>query len=51
MAEVQIEKLASDIGTTVDRLLQQFAGAGITKNSGDSVNEEEKRQLLDCLLK
>ncbi len=51
MAEVQIEKLASDIGTTVDRLLQQFAGAGITKKSGDNVSEDEKRKLLDYLSK
>jgi len=51
MAEVQIEKLASDIGTTVDRLLQQFAGAGIPKQNGDTVTEDEKRTLLDYLSK
>ncbi|UAA40002.1 translation initiation factor IF-2 [Paraneptunicella aestuarii] len=51
MAEVQIEKLATDIGTTVDRLLQQFADAGISKASGDTVTEDEKRQLLDHLSK
>ncbi len=34
MAEVTIEKLASDVGTTVDRLVQQFADAGITKHGG-----------------
>ena len=51
MAEVHIEKLASDIGTTVDRLLQQFAGAGIPKQNGDTVTEDEKRTLLDYLSK
>lgn len=51
MAEVQIERLASDIGTTVERLLQQFAGAGIPKQNGDTVTEDEKRTLLDYLSK
>ncbi|MDM7860537.1 translation initiation factor IF-2 [Alteromonas sp. ASW11-36] len=51
MAEVSIEKLASDIGTTVDRLLTQFKDAGITKSASDSVTEDEKRQLLDFLSK
>lgn len=49
MAEVSIDKLAEDIGTTVDRLVQQFKDAGLTKQVGDSVTEEEKRQLLDHL--
>ena len=51
MAEVSIEKLASDIGTTVDRLLTQFKDAGIAKSESDSVTEDEKRQLLDFLSK
>ncbi|WP_100657030.1 translation initiation factor IF-2 [Alteromonas flava] len=51
MAEVSIEKLATDIGTTVDRLLTQFKDAGITKAAADSVTEDEKRQLLDYLSK
>ena len=51
MAEVSIEKLASDIGTTVDRLVSQFKDAGITKAENDSVTEDEKRQLLDHLSK
>ena len=40
MAEVTIEKLASDVGTTVDRLVQQFADAGIAKQSGQMVSED-----------
>ena len=51
MAEVSIEKLASDIGTTVDRLVSQFKDAGITKKTDDNVTEDEKRQLLDFLSK
>ncbi|KAF7783762.1 translation initiation factor IF-2 [Pseudoalteromonas rubra] len=51
MAEVSIEKLAENIGTTVDKLLQQLADAGITKATGDHVTENEKAQLLDHLSK
>jgi translation initiation factor IF-2 len=51
MAEVSIEKLATDIGTSVERLVQQFKSAGITKVAGASVTEEEKRKLLDFLSK
>ena len=31
MAEVSIEKLAADIGTSVDRLVKQFKDADIVK--------------------
>ena len=51
MAEVSVEKLASDIGTSVDRLVQQFADAGISKKVDGQVTEDEKRQLLDHLSK
>jgi translation initiation factor IF-2 len=51
MAEVSIEKLATDIGTTVDRLVQQFKSAGIDKVAGADVTEDEKRTLLDFLSK
>ncbi|MFN4056132.1 MAG: translation initiation factor IF-2, partial [Alishewanella aestuarii] len=51
MAEVTIEKLASDVGTTVDRLVQQFADAGITKAQGQTVTEDEKKALLEHLSK
>ncbi|WP_341210232.1 MULTISPECIES: translation initiation factor IF-2 [Alteromonas] len=51
MADVSIEKLASDIGTTVDRLVGQFKDAGITKNACAQVTEEEKKKLLDHLSK
>ncbi|MBQ4813091.1 translation initiation factor IF-2 [Pseudoalteromonas luteoviolacea] len=51
MADVSIEKLAENIGTTVDKLLQQLTDAGITKAKGDQVSESEKAQLLDFLSK
>ncbi|GGF55032.1 translation initiation factor IF-2 [Alteromonas lipolytica] len=51
MADVSIEKLASDIGTSVDRLVSQFSDAGIKKAAGESVTEDEKRKLLDHLSK
>jgi translation initiation factor IF-2 len=51
MAEVSIEKLATDIGTTVDRLVQQFKDSGVTKAAGEVVTEEEKKILLDHLSK
>jgi translation initiation factor IF-2 len=51
MAEVSIEKLATDIGTSVDRLVQQFKSAGIVKVAGGDVTEDEKRMLLDFLSK
>ena len=49
MADVTIEELASDVNTTVDRIIQQFADAGIKKQAGQMVNEEEKKTLLDHL--
>jgi translation initiation factor IF-2 len=51
MADVSLEKLASDIGTTVDRLVGQFKDAGISKSAGEQVNEDEKQKLLDHLSK
>jgi translation initiation factor IF-2 len=51
MAEVSIDKLATDIGTTVDRLVQQFKDSGVTKAAGEIVTEEEKKTLLDHLSK
>jgi translation initiation factor IF-2 len=51
MAEVSIEKLAGDIGTSVDRLLQQFKESGVEKKAGDNVTEVEKQTLLNYLNK
>ena len=51
MSEVTLEKLASDIGTNVDRLVQQFKDAGIDKQIGQGVTEDEKKKLLEHLSK
>lgn len=46
MTEVTVKSLAEEIQTPVDRLLQQFASAGITKSAADSVSQQEKEALL-----
>ena len=51
MADVSLQKLAGDIGTSLDKLIQQFADAGIKKSADDQVTEEEKKHLLDYLSK
>ncbi|NTS77927.1 translation initiation factor IF-2 [Catenovulum sp. SM1970] len=51
MSDVSIEKLAADVGTSPDKLVQQFAEAGISKQVGESVTEDEKQTLLDHLAK
>ncbi|BDX05705.1 translation initiation factor IF-2 [Planctobacterium marinum] len=51
MPEVQIEKLAEDVGISVEKLLQQFADAGIPKQRQDNVTETEKAALLEHLSK
>jgi len=51
MADVSVKKLASDIGTTVDKLVKQLAQAGIQKADSDNVSDAEKSTLLDHLSK
>lgn len=51
MTEITVEKLATEVGKTVDRLIEQFAQAGIKKAKADTVSESEKQQLLDFLKK
>jgi translation initiation factor IF-2 len=51
MADTSLEKLAQEVGKTVDRLVEQFNEAGITKTKADTVSENEKQQLLDFLKK
>lgn len=51
MTEVRIEKLADTIGISVDKLLQQFKDAGISKQREDAVTEQEKATLLEHLNK
>ncbi|MEL4426399.1 translation initiation factor IF-2 [Shewanella indica] len=51
MAETTVEKLSTEVGKSVDRLIEQFSKAGIKKGKDDSVTEAEKQQLLDYLKK
>ncbi|PMG51618.1 translation initiation factor IF-2 [Shewanella sp. 10N.286.52.B9] len=51
MADTSIDKLAAEVGKNVDRLIEQFADAGIKKTKADSVTEAEKQTLLDHLKK
>ena len=46
MTKLTVKALSEEIGTPVDRLLQQFSDAGINKTDGDSVSEGEKQSLL-----
>ncbi len=49
MTDVTIKSLAAEIQTSVDRLVQQFADAGIIKTDVDSVSQQEKEKLLAYL--
>lgn len=50
MAEVTVEQLAKQVGTSVDRLLKQMETAGVNKTSeGDVVSDDEKQKLLTFL--
>ncbi|MDE8754277.1 translation initiation factor IF-2 [Pectobacterium polaris] len=46
MTDVTVKSLAAEIQTPVDRLVQQFADAGMTKSASDSVTQHEKETLL-----
>ena len=46
MTDVTVKSLAAEIQTPVDRLVQQFADAGIKKSEVDSVTQQEKETLL-----
>ena len=46
MTDVTVKTLAAEIQTSVDRLVQQFADAGIPKGADDSVSAQEKQTLL-----
>ncbi len=51
MSEVTVKTLAEEIGTPIDRLLQQFSDAGIAKNVDANVSQTEKQALLNHLQK
>lgn len=46
MAEVTVKSLAAEIQTSVERLVQQLADAGINKSPDDSVSPQEREALL-----
>ncbi|AGJ61188.1 Translation initiation factor IF-2 [Candidatus Moranella endobia PCVAL] len=49
MTDVTVKSLASEIQTTVDRLVQIFADTGINKTAVDYVTQQEKDTLLAYL--
>ncbi|CAG19033.1 translation initiation factor IF-2 [Photobacterium profundum] len=51
MSEVTVKALAEEVGTPIDRLLQQFSDAGISKKAEDNVSQTEKQSLLSHLQK
>lgn len=51
MSEISVKQLAEETKVSVDRILQQFADAGITKSKDDSVTEKEKQKLVSFLKK
>ncbi|EMW3786578.1 translation initiation factor IF-2 [Salmonella enterica] len=46
MTDVTVKALAAERQVSVDRLVQQFADAGIRKSADDSVSAQEKQTLL-----
>ncbi|WCE29167.1 translation initiation factor IF-2 [Vibrio sp. SCSIO 43137] len=51
MTQLTVKALSEEIGTPVERLLEQLADAGMKKTSKDNVSDEEKQQLLTHLKK
>ncbi|MCF9489961.1 translation initiation factor IF-2 associated domain-containing protein, partial [Vibrio parahaemolyticus] len=51
MTQLTVKALSEEIGTPVDRLLEQLADAGMKKSGSDSVTEDEKQKLLSHLRK
>ncbi|WP_456378216.1 translation initiation factor IF-2 [Thiolapillus sp.] len=50
MSDITVSQLAADVGVPVDRLLEQFAQAGLNKSSADdAVTAKEKLELLNYL--
>ncbi|AMA65178.1 Translation initiation factor IF-2 [Candidatus Arsenophonus lipoptenae] len=49
MVDETVKSLAAGIQTSVERLVQQFANAGIKKTENDSVTHNEKKTLLEYL--
>ncbi|GEA61660.1 translation initiation factor IF-2 [Vibrio comitans] len=51
MTQLTVKALSEEIGTPVERLIEQLEDAGLKKNSSDNVTDEEKQTLLTHLKK
>ncbi|EGA72402.1 translation initiation factor IF-2 [Vibrio sinaloensis DSM 21326] len=51
MTQTTVKALSEEIGTPVDRLIEQLADAGMKKASSDQVSDDEKQKLLTHLKK
>ncbi|WP_047049801.1 translation initiation factor IF-2 [Vibrio mexicanus] len=51
MTQLTVKALSEEIGTPVDRLIEQLADAGMNKASNDQVSDDEKQKLLSHLKK
>jgi len=51
MTQLTIKALSDEIGTPIDRLIEQLADAGMKKASSDTISDEEKKKLLTFLRK
>ena len=51
MTQLTVKALSDEIGTPVDRLIEQLADAGMKKASSDTISEDEKQNLLTYLRK
>lgn len=51
MTELTVKALSDEIGTPVDRLIEQLADAGMKKTGIDTVSDDEKQKLLTHLKK
>ncbi|MCW8345269.1 translation initiation factor IF-2 [Vibrio sp. ZSDZ65] len=51
MTKLTVKALSEEIGTPVERLIEQLADAGLKKSESDQVNDDEKQTLLTHLKK
>lgn len=49
MTQLTVKALSEEIGTPVDRLIEQLADAGMKKSGSDQVTDSEKQTLLTHL--
>lgn len=49
MTQLTVKSMSKEMGTSIDRLLEQLASAGMEKISSDIISAEEKQKLLAFL--